>query len=106
MDINALLNNQDWHQLVYVMLVFGWDDFFIALALLVVSATITALTTKKPQSDDAVAAQIGDFQVPTITEGTPQTVVFGDVWLTSWQVLWYGDLESDAIRSQSSGGKK
>lgn len=81
--------------------------FLVGLALLVLSYTITALTTKAPSAPppptpDALSA----FQIPQIAEGTPQAVVFGDVWVTDWLVLWYGDLESRPITQTSGGGKK
>ena len=95
------------HVALYFLLVMGWDDVLIALALLVISATITALTTKQPaRPADAVASALADFDVPQVDEGTAQTVVFGDVWLTGWQVLWYGNLNSTAITGAKQGGKK
>lgn len=79
----------------------------IALILMIISAIITALTTKAPpRPADPTPAIISEFNLPQIAEGTPQVVVFGDVWLTDWQVLWYGDLRSDEIRKESGGGKK
>lgn len=88
------------------MLIFGIDDIWIAIAIMVVSAALTALTAKSPHVDNAAASTLQDFNIPQIAEGTAQTVVFGDVWLTEWQVLWYGDLNTDPIRAASSGGKK
>lgn len=105
MNIHEFLTSDYGQSILTIALVFGWDDVLIAFALLVVSATITALTTKKSPSQDAAASKLAEFQIPNITEGTAQTVVFGDVWLTSWQVLWYGDLRTEAIRSARSGKK-
>lgn len=82
-------------------------NIIIALALLVLSAVITALTVKAPQTPaPATPAALGEFNFPQIEEGTPQIVVFGDVWLTDWQVLWYGNLSSEEIRTETGGGKK
>jgi len=105
MTITDLLANLDLHTAIYVMLVFGWDDVLFAFALMVISATITALVTKKSSTTDPAPAQLSEFQVPSIVEGTAQAVVFGDVWLTGWQVLWYGNLETEAIRAAKSGKK-
>lgn len=104
MDTATLLANWS-HHLTYFALIFGIDDILIALALMVVSAAITALTAKKAPNNDATPSTLAQFQVPSITEGTPQTVVFGDVWLTEWQVLWYGNLESTPIRAATPGKK-
>ena len=41
--------------------------------------------------------------MPTVDQGTPVPVVFGEVWIENWMVLWYGDLRVTPIKS---GGKK
>ncbi len=76
-------------------------NFIFAIALLVVSYAITALMTPKPSVPKP--ALMEDFDLPQIDEGTPQAVVFGDVWTPDWLVLWYGDLRSSPIKSN---GKK
>ena len=72
-----------------------------ALILLVASYAITALTATKPR--DATPATQFDFGVPQSAEGTPQMVVFGDVWSDEAMVLWMGDYRTEAIRAK---GKK
>jgi hypothetical protein len=81
-------------------------NFIWALALLIISYTITALTAKKPQTDIVKPATFEDFQFPQHEEGTPQPVIFGDVWIEDWMVLYYGNLSSQAIRTKTAGGKK
>lgn len=79
----------------------------IMLALMVISAALTALTAKKPQTNNPTPATLKDFDIPNAEEGAPQAVVFGDVWLPGAQVLWYGGLRSTAIPAKAaSGGKK
>jgi hypothetical protein len=78
-------------------------NFIWGIALLIISYTITALTAKKPV--DAKPASFSDFQFPQYQEGTPQPVIFGDVWTSDWVVLYTGQLKTQAIR-QKSGGKK
>jgi hypothetical protein len=80
-------------------------NFVWAIALLIISYTITALTAKKPASTDAKPATFADFNFPQYQEGTPQPVIFGDVWTSDWMVLYTGQLRTEAIR-QKSGGKK
>lgn len=107
MNLTQLLAILDQHQSwPYFALVFGIDDVFVMLALMVVSAAITALTAKSPSTTAPTPALITDFNFPQIAEGTPQVVVFGDVWLTEWQVLWYGDLRSEGIPAPTPHGKK
>lgn len=80
-------------------------NIIIMVALMVVSAVITALTAKAPPPGPDPAL-LKDFNLPQVAEGTAQVVVFGDVWLTEWQVLWYGDLRSEGISPPGSGSKK
>ena len=78
-----------------------------AIALLVLSYAITALTAKSPSAPKTVDAQpsgLQDFTFPEHDEGTPQPVIFGDVWIEDWMVLYYGNLVSTAIRTSSGGG--
>lgn len=77
------------------MPLFAW-----ALVLLVASYAITMLTMK---SQNQQAASLEDFDIPQVDEGTPHAVVFGDVWLEGWQVLWYGNYRTTKIKSK---GKK
>lgn len=78
-------------------------NLVFALALLVVSYAITALTAKKPEN--AKPATISEFQFPTYHSGTPQPVVFGECWTDDWMVLYYGNLSNQPIRAKSSGKK-
>lgn len=78
--------------------------FLFSLGLMVVSYTITALTAKKPA--DAKPATLNDFNFPQHEEGTPQIVVFGDVWIEDPMILYYGNLSNQAIRASSSSEKK
>lgn len=77
-------------------------NFIFAIALLVASYTVQILLTPKPTVPKA--ASLDEFDLPQIEEGTPQAVVFGDVWTPDWLVLWYGDLRTSPIKS--NGGKK
>lgn len=77
------------------MPLFAW-----ALVLMVASYTITMLTMKTQNQKPAALA---DFDIPQVEEGTPHPVVFGDVWLEGWQVLWYGNYRTTKIKSS---GKK
>jgi hypothetical protein len=75
-------------------------QFIFAIALLLISAVLGALMAPKPPPPDT----LGQFVFPTFSDGTPQAVIFGDVWLPTWMVLWYGNLSVESI--SSSGGKK
>lgn len=81
-------------------------NLVFAIALMVISYAITALTAKKPADNNAKPARIGDFSFPTHDEGTAQSVIFGECWTEDWMVLYYGNLSTEAIKAKSSGGKK
>jgi hypothetical protein len=77
-------------------------DPFTALVVLVVAAVISYALAPKPPTQPPPALE--DFTVPTAEEGRPVPVVFGEVWITGSNVLWYGDLSTTPIR-RSGGGK-
>jgi hypothetical protein len=78
-------------------------NFIFAIALMIVSYAITALTAKKPATP--VPSNLQDFQFPQHNEGTPQAVIFGDVWTSEWMVLYYGNMHTEAIHSKSTSKK-
>jgi hypothetical protein len=77
-------------------------SFLIQLAILVVSAYVSAALAPKPPKPKP--ASLTDFDIPTAEEGRPIPVVFGTVWVTGPNVIWMGDLSTKAIKQK--GGKK
>ena len=77
-----------------------------ALAILVVSYAITALTSKTTKPKDAIPSRLSEFQFPVFDIGTPEAVIFGECWTSDWMVLYYGNLSTEAIRAKSSSSKK
>lgn len=73
--------------------------FWYLIATIVISIVFAPATPAGPPP-----ATMDDFEFPQADEGTPQIVVFGDVWLSGWTVLSYGNLRTEAITK--SGGKK
>ena len=57
-----------------------------------------------PKQQRPAPPSLTDLEFPQAEEGTPQMVVFGDVWIKDWTVLWYGDFRTEAI--EVKGGKK
>ncbi|CAJ0862007.1 MULTISPECIES: hypothetical protein [Ralstonia] len=74
---------------------------WFSVAVLIVTALLS--TALRPRQKDPPAATLQDVNVPTVDQGTPVPVVFGEVWIENWMVLWYGDLRVTPIKS---GGKK
>lgn len=74
---------------------------WVQLVIMIIAMILSAAMRPKPQTPQP--AGISDVKVPTIQQGTPVAVVFGDVWIDQPFILWYGDLRSQAI---TVGGKK
>lgn len=74
---------------------------WVGLIVMIISAIIQIAMAPRPEQPKAPT--IDDVDLPIPDEGTPQIVVFGDVWIEGWTVLTYGNFSTDPIRS--SGGK-
>lgn len=72
------------------------------IAVMIVSMIVSYALRPTPQQPNPQT--IEDLNIPTVKEGTPVAVVFGDVWVDSPQIVWYGALSTQPIKS--SGGKK
>lgn len=73
-----------------------------ALVLLVASFLISTALTPKVKPPEP--ASLDEFDFPQSEEGSPQAVIFGEVWTGDWMVLDVGNYRTTSIRS--SGGKK
>ena len=65
------------------------------IGLMIVSALLASALAPTPAA--AKPAAFGDFDFPQSTEGTPQCVVFGDVWVQDWMVLGVGNYRTTPI---------
>ena len=72
------------------------------VAVFIVALVVAHAMAPKPQSQPP--AGLGDIQAPTAEEGREIPVLFGTRRLKGPNVVWYGDLRTEAIRK--SGGKK
>lgn len=77
-------------------------NFFAQLAIIVVSSLLS--NALRPKVAPPKPAGIEDVDAPTAEEGKPIPVVFGTVWITSPNLIWYGDLRTTPITKK--GGKK
>lgn len=68
---------------------------------LIVTTFVISMITSKTDTNKPEKATISDFDLPTPKEGTPQKVVFGDVWIKDWTVLTFGNLRTSSVRSKS-----
>ena len=82
--------------------VFAFINFLWAIGMLIASYAIQAVLAPKPVKPKPAA--FDEFDFPQVDEGTPQAVIFGDVWTSDWQILWFGNYRTSAIKTKS--GKK
>ena len=78
---------------------------YVGIALSVVSFGLQLLVSKKTPTNATKPAALEDFDFPQSAEGTPQIVVFGDVWIEDWTVAWYGNYRTEAITVLTKGKK-
>lgn len=71
------------------------------LAVVVVSAIVAYSVS--PKAPEPAPPTLKDLNVPTAEQGKPIPVVFGTYVVQSPNVVWYGDLDYKAVRSE--GGK-
>lgn len=74
-----------------------WGFLFVFVLSVAVSFAL------RPKAPDVQPAATEDLQFPTAEAGSPITVVFGTVLVSSPNIVWYGDLGYVAIKS--GGGK-
>lgn len=74
---------------------------WLQVALFVASLVISYVLQPKPIRPKAAAFE--DFDFPTVDEGTPQILVFGDVWLTDWTVIGIGNYRNSPIKVKQKG---
>lgn len=77
-------------------------NIWVQIAFLVVAAIVSYALAPKPAQPPKPT--LSDFEFPTAEEGRAIPVVFGTVWVSGPNVLWYGDLDTTPIKVK--GGKK
>lgn len=75
-------------------------QFFIQIVIMLVSSYVAWALAPKPPAPKP--ASLDDFDVPKAEEGTPIGVVFGTWIVKSPHLVWWGDLDSDPIKTKSS----
>lgn len=72
----------------------GWEYFVYAIVMMAVSY----LLQRKPKMSPPQAQEFAE--VPTAQEGESIVVLFGTRDIKSPSVVWYGDVESKAIKKK------
>ena len=78
----------------------GFINFVIQVVIMMaLSMAIGALTAKKPPRPRfSPPAGIEQFSAPTAEEGRSVQVLFGKKYIAGPNIVWYGDLKSEAIQ--------
>jgi hypothetical protein len=90
------------HENQELILAFPWMNLIYAVGMMAASWVLQGLMMKPVKAPEK--SGLKDFDFPQIEEGTPQMVIFGDVWIEDWHVLWYGNLRTSDIKPE--GAKK
>jgi hypothetical protein len=78
--------------------------FFVYLLVYVAAFLLSELFKPTPDTENAKPAGLGDFNVPTATEGRAVPIIWGTVELAAPNVIWYGDLRTQRIREKIKTG--
>ena len=78
--------------------------FISFLVLFVASFLLQELLRPKPNVENARPAGLGDFTLPTATEGRVVPVIWGLVKIAGPNVVWYGDLRTRPIQEKIKTG--
>jgi len=70
----------------------------------IATAVIAYALRPKPKTSTPTPATIADFDVPTAEDGREIPVLFGTREVQGPNVVWYGDMRTEAIKAEV--GKK
>ena len=71
------------------------------IVLFIVALVVAYAMAPKPQNNQAT---LGTIEAPTASEGASIPVLFGSRVFKQQNVVWYGDIRTEAIKKK--GGKK
>ena len=78
--------------------------FWATLILFAVTLLLNEYARPKPKLENARPSGIGDFQIPTATEGRPIPVLWGRARVNAPNIIWYGDVKQDAVYTKVKTG--
>lgn len=71
------------------------------VAMLVFSLVLSYLLRPTPENENAAPKSLEEDDVPFAESGKEIPVLFGRRWLKAPNVVWYGDVRTEAIKSKS-----
>jgi hypothetical protein len=72
---------------------------FIIQALVMIAISVLITTAMAPKPARREPEQFEDLDFPQVEDGTPQCVVFGDVWVKDWTILGLGNYRTTEMRA-------
>lgn len=78
--------------------------FFLTLLFYIGAFLVTELLRPKPDIENARPSDLGDFSAPTAQEGRVVPVGWGTIQQRGPNVIWFGDLEAEAITEKVKTG--
>jgi len=67
-------------------------DWVVMAIILIITTILAEVLRPKPKFEDARPSGIGDFRVPTATEGRVVPLLWGRARIDGANVVWYGDV--------------
>lgn len=64
---------------------------FVIQALIMIAISLIITTSMAPKPAKREPEQFEDLDFPQTDDGTPQTVIFGDVWINDWTIVGIGN---------------
>lgn len=74
-----------------------------AMIIMMVVSMIISIAMA-PKATQPQPGTYDDMNIPQVDEGTPQTVIFGEVWISDWFVLATGNFRTQKVSAKQ--GKK
>ena len=81
--------------------------FWVEVGLLALSIAVSYFLRPEPKSPaPPPEPELDQLTVPQVSASDPIPKVYGTKWITSANVVWYGDLRTEPIKKEAEGGKK
>lgn len=71
---------------------------FVIQALVMIAISLLITTAMAPKPARREPEQFEDLDFPQVEDGTPQCVVFGDVWISDWTILGLGNYRTTEMQ--------
>lgn len=70
------------------------------IIMMVASMVLSIVLAPKPAQPKP--GTYDDMNIPQIDEGTPQAVIFGEVWIKDWFVIGTGNFRTEKVKAKQA----